>query len=698
MKIRIKLIFIIGIIFMFAIFIGLLSAWTLNEITNINNTVTDGVALISNLRKMYGIMKDLLLLENLELTHVKWIIILEEFRTSMTAFLESPWLKKLLRDEELNLKYEAAQVQSKTAFAGIEIIEEEYQRLKLLGKLGNEGLFIQSQINKDETLDSITENVLNKSKFFSTAFENTLSMLVTSLQEENVQIQSQILFLFLITTITGGLLAIILSFIFANRITRKIHLVGDTIKKVSEGDFTTKLDIKSKDEFGVLSDDFNFFIRDLKGNVESVLDFLRNVQSSMTDQLNINEIAELVVESCLKDTNADGAAFLLVGNNKKTLKVSAIKGIFPPPVSNISAIVKTQRSSLDNYFRNKPIEVSNTVLGDVVRSGKPIFIKNSTEDKRLEENTTSDIMFISSIIAMPIIISKKIFGVLAIEKVKRNSLLTDLDYTHMSTFADYAALTIENYFSYMELIEKRDMERELKIASEIQKNLLPTKELNLKTLDMAAFSNPAKEIGGDYYDTIKLDKNKTGIIICDVAGKGIPAALIMTMIRTILHLIASAKRDSATILTWLNKGILTGKIGIERFATAGFLVYDDSNKSMIYANAAHLPLLIFRNESGKIQQVDAEGLPLGIDKNTKYSQKRVTLNSGDLIVLYTDGIAEAMNPAGEQFTYESLTKLIKKNAYLSSDKILEKIRHDLDEFTGDAKQHDDQTLIVMKIL
>ena len=258
MKIRIKLVFIISIIFMFAIFIGLLSAWTLNEISNINNTVTDGVALISNLRKMYGIMKDLLLLDNLELTHVKWIIILEDFRGSMSTFLESPWLNRLLVDEELKLKYEAAQVQSKSAFAGIEIIEDEYQKLKLLGKLGNEGLFVQSQKTNDETLISITENILSKSKFFSTAFENTLSVLVTSLQAENIIIQNQILLLFLVTTIVIGILAVILSLIFANRITKKIHLVGDTIKKVSEGDFTTKLDIKTKDEFGALSDDFNF--------------------------------------------------------------------------------------------------------------------------------------------------------------------------------------------------------------------------------------------------------------------------------------------------------------------------------------------------------------------------------------------------------------------------------------------------------
>jgi sigma-B regulation protein RsbU (phosphoserine phosphatase) len=181
-----------------------------------------------------------------------------------------------------------------------------------------------------------------------------------------------------------------------------------------------------------------------------------------------------------------------------------------------------------------------------------------------------------------------------------------------------------------------------------------------------------------------------------VAGKGVPAALIMVMIRSILHLITSAEKNAANVITWINRGI-TGKIDIDRFATMSFLTYDENTGEVIYSNAAHHPLLLFRAKTGTLENIDTEGLPIGIERSAKYGQKRFKLGHGDLAVLYTDGIIEAMNQAGEQYTYERFSRLIRDNAALSTDQMITKIQSDLNAFVGPAPQHDDQTLMLMKV-
>ncbi|RPJ04156.1 MAG: serine/threonine-protein phosphatase, partial [Spirochaetaceae bacterium] len=197
-------------------------------------------------------------------------------------------------------------------------------------------------------------------------------------------------------------------------------------------------------------------------------------------------------------------------------------------------------------------------------------------------------------------------------------------------------------------------------------------------------------------DVLQFKNNRIGMVICDVAGKGVPAALIMVMIRSILHLITSAEKDAANVVTWINRGI-TGKIDIDRFATLSFLTYDENTREVVYSNAAHHPLLIFRKKTGSIEVVDTEGLPIGVERTAKYGQKRFKLESGDLVVVYTDGIIEAMNPAGQQYTYERFTKLVFENSSLAPDTLIEKIKTDLRTHVGNAPQHDDQTLMLMKV-
>lgn len=448
--------------------------------------------------------------------------------------------------------------------------------------------------------------------------------------------------------------------------------------------FNQILDKKKDDELEFLYND-----------MESVFEYMRVLGGALADNLSLDEILNYTIASTVKTTGADAGCILMIDEYDDILKVKAVSGFFPPLYS-VPAQVKIRIASLEAYFQSTPIKIGETILGESVSTGEPIFIKNTYNDPRMKFNVLKDTLFVSSLIVMPLVISRKVLGVMAVVKRNQGKFFTDSDFEHLNTFAEYSSLTIDFILTYMELMEKREMEREIGIAAKIQQQLLPKKLPRLKNASLETYSLPAKGVSGDYYDAIQLKGGKTALVMCDVAGKGVPAALVMVMIRSILHLIASSDREVSTLLTWVNRGV-SGQIDIDHYATMCMLFFNQNTNEVTYTNAAHHPLLIYRHKTKSTETIDTEGLPVGIDKDTKYGQKRTKLYTGDVIVLYTDGIIEAMNLRGEQYTSERFTKLIMEVAHLTSKEIVKAIKDDLAMFVGAAKQHDDQTLLVMKM-
>ena len=247
----------------------------------------------------------------------------------------------------------------------------------------------------------------------------------------------------------------------------------------------------------------------------------------------------------------------------------------------------------------------------------------------------------------------------------------------------------------MEVLEKRQMEREVDIAAEIQQKLLPSGVPVLRAASLAVHSQPARGVSGDYYDVLPLDQDKVALVVCDVAGKGIPAAMVMVMIRSITHLLVSPRLEAAAILTGINRGI-TGRIDVDHFATIGLLIYDQAKRQVVYANAAHLPLLLYRASAGKLLRVDAEGLPIGVEREGRYTQRRFNLERGDILILCTDGVLEAMNAKGEQYGLRRLTQAVEANAGRPAQEMVEAIRDDLQRHSAGERLHDDQTLMLLR--
>lgn len=246
---------------------------------------------------------------------------------------------------------------------------------------------------------------------------------------------------------------------------------------------------------------------------------------------------------------------------------------------------------------------------------------------------------------------------------------------------------------YDELEEKK---YELKIAYKIQKSFLPETIPHLKGFQLSALNIPAKEVGGDFYDFIPISDDKMGIVIADVSGKSVPAALFMALSRTVVRAKARGNPKVAEVIREANKMIAEDS-KTSMFVTFFYGILDEKNKKLKYVNAGHNPPLYFKDHGNDLFMLKAHGMALGVVEDVSLEEKEITLEDGDVVIFYTDGITEAMNKEKEQYGEDRLLREIKKNHNLSANEIIVKIQESVLEFCGKEPQFDDITLVVLKV-
>ena len=256
--------------------------------------------------------------------------------------------------------------------------------------------------------------------------------------------------------------------------------------------------------------------------------------------------------------------------------------------------------------------------------------------------------------------------------------------------------------SIRDMTERRRMEQklersrtELLIAAEIQRSFIPKRSPELSRFEVAAVTIPAMEVGGDFYDFIVLQDGRYGLVIADVSGKSIPGALFMALSRTIIRASAAHQLDVSEVLKSANSMIASDATA-GMFVTLLYGVLDDETRTLTYANAGHPPPLLFRARDCRYEAKSATGIALGAMEGANYEQITIEFSPGDVAVFYTDGVSEAMNPKGEMYGLERLTRLVDGHCQLSAEKIMSRILSDISDFSQDQEQNDDLTLIVLK--
>lgn len=254
--------------------------------------------------------------------------------------------------------------------------------------------------------------------------------------------------------------------------------------------------------------------------------------------------------------------------------------------------------------------------------------------------------------------------------------------------------TAEERNMYFDELERK--KNELKVAQKIQQTFLPESVPFLKDFDVAALNIPAKEVGGDFYDFIPITEDKIGIAIANVSEKGVPAALLMALSKTIVQTKARETNQVSDVMEYLNKlVIIEAESGID--LSLFYSVLDMKNKTLTYINAGHESLLVFKKDTANIIELVNDDFKLGKIINIELEEKEISLNSGDVMVFYTDGIINALNEEGEPFGAERLKILIKENYNLLSEDIVLRIKQEISFFSKDNTQFDDMTLVVLKV-
>lgn len=278
--------------------------------------------------------------------------------------------------------------------------------------------------------------------------------------------------------------------------------------------------------------------------------------------------------------------------------------------------------------------------------------------------------------------------------------VNDLDYTEADiefvfSVGSLAIISMENRRLFREALEKQKLEEELDLAREIQRNLLPQKIPVYKNFEIAAINLSSKQVGGDYYDIIPLDKNTCCIAIADVSGKGVPAALLMANMQAFLQVICR-QNIPLDIATGMINDLITQNTSDGKFITFFWGIFDDINSTIKYVNAGHNPPLLLRDN--KIIKLETGGIILGVMNTVfPYQSETVQLHPKDVLILFTDGISEAMNKNGEEFTDKKLEGLALSISSESSEQILQKIKQEVQTFAEGTIQSDDMTMVVIKV-
>ncbi|MBR9997808.1 MAG: SpoIIE family protein phosphatase [Cyclobacteriaceae bacterium] len=303
-----------------------------------------------------------------------------------------------------------------------------------------------------------------------------------------------------------------------------------------------------------------------------------------------------------------------------------------------------------------------------------------------------------SVLIFPVYIQHEIIGSLILLKEISDGFNEEM-ITVIRTFVNQAAISIENFKLIETILENERYIKELNIAKNVQRSLLPSTMDHSSFFDISAYSKSADEVGGDYYDIYKVDDNRTVVIIGDVSGKGTSAAFHMSQLKGIFHSLVQLDLSSHEFMVYANNALAKG-LDKNSFITASIYIIDKNSRTIEFCRAGHCPTLFFPKNAEKPEYYFGKGLGLGILRNNEFQEyvnnDKIQFKDGDLLVLFTDGITEARNRLGEEFGYDRLKELVFKNAIKNPEEIKNDIINALYEYCGTKSPHDDYTVIIIK--
>jgi len=340
------------------------------------------------------------------------------------------------------------------------------------------------------------------------------------------------------------------------------------------------------------------------------------------------------------------------------------------------------------------VQLSRSITNKVLSEGASVLTSDAMHDPRFQAQHSVVLSQIRSVMAVPLASGEEIFGMVYVDN-PFNNRFTEEDLKVLTTIASVASIKIENDRLLDERLEKRRMEEELKVASEIQMRLQPFAPPKIEGWDMTGVSFPCREIGGDYYDFIHRKRDSHLIVaVGDVSGKGTGAALLMSSLHAAVRAQSQTRASISEVMAEINQYIFENSPS-NKFLTLFYGELDPDTGTLTYSNGGH-NAPIFVRRGGEVERLDKGGLPIGMMQGVVYQEASVAFDRGDVLVIYSDGITESINEREEEFDEDRLIEVVKDNLGRSASGVRDRIDEALSRFVGTTAPVDDMTLMIIK--
>jgi serine phosphatase RsbU (regulator of sigma subunit)/pSer/pThr/pTyr-binding forkhead associated (FHA) protein len=420
-----------------------------------------------------------------------------------------------------------------------------------------------------------------------------------------------------------------------------------------------------------------------KGEAEFPMDskkrlaILYQVADAIRNILNLDELLEQIMNIICEVIQPDRGFIMLLDETGRELVPKAVK--------------------MMNEEEGE-ITISSTIVHQCLSDRLSILVSDAASDQRFAASESIIVSKIRSAICSPLIYKDEIFGVIYVDTHKGLVSYGQEELELLNGIANQSAMAIANAKLHARLVEQHKIAKEMEIARTIQMNLLPKVYPAMENIEISAMSLPAKKVGGDYYDFIPLgDGGQYGIVVADVSGKGVPAAIMLGTIRASLLIIAKQKdADVVSVISKLNK-MACRDASNNMFITMVYGIIDPVKRVFEYANAGHVYPLVF-DSSNRVHQLKKGGYFLGIMENAEYESQSVSLRPGQTIVLYSDGVTDTMNKSGDLFGIDRLKKVVRSHLNCTAQEIRDSIHEACQVFRKEQEQFDDFTAIIIKVM
>ena len=394
----------------------------------------------------------------------------------------------------------------------------------------------------------------------------------------------------------------------------------------------------------------------------------------LNSTLDLDRLLELILEVATREMGADRGTVYLLDQQAGELRARIAQGVE-------TSILR--------------VKVGQGISGQVAATGETIRIPDAYEDPRFAQNFDAKSGYRTrSMLCTPIRNKTgEIIGVIQLLN-KIEGTFEIVDEIFLQALTVHVAIALENAKLHAEVVDQQRIRTELELGRQIQQNLLRPPPSKWHRYRLAARADTCYEVGGDFYDFLQISNSTLWVIIADVSGKGISAALVMSTIQASLRALLVGVHSFERLLEQMNE-MVRDFTGGSIYLTLFLALLDSESKRMHYINAGHNPPVLVR-ANGKVEMLEEGGTVLGLLPHVRYSRAQVNLHKGDVLVLYTDGVAEATNSAGDMFGLEALARSVEAaRPDATPESVLARIVADVQEFSEGTPQGDDQTLVVI---